>query len=274
MAHAPIPESAHTRVEALSQAAGGKSDKNRYIKTKSKNKSKREFDHLFLAQELFHQPPSLSSSMPTTAVPPVASPSPPATTQAVPPASPLQYAVYPAESATPAPASGTSASGSRVRTPAPDTAKSKRVRPGTTAIWSLKMSPDGNYLASAGQDGVVRIWQVVSGGEEREAVIAASAMSREQTASHTETKTQDGKGKQQKAKMTEKDRRNTQTSTASRDVCCPISTYKADHQTDAAASQVTTMPVFAHEPLHEWTGHTSDILDLSWSKVRTPMLVL
>lgn len=27
-------------------------------------------------------------------------------------------------------------------------------------------------------------------------------------------------------------------------------------------------PVFRSEPTHEYTGHTADVLDLSWSKVR------
>ena len=37
------------------------------------------------------------------------------------------------------------------------------------AVWSLEFSSDGRYLASAGQDGKVRVWGVISSTEDRDA---------------------------------------------------------------------------------------------------------
>jgi WD40 repeat protein len=37
----------------------------------------------------------------------------------------------------------------------------------TGAIWAMKFSKDGKYLAAAGQDKVLRIWQVLGSKEDR-----------------------------------------------------------------------------------------------------------
>ena len=34
------------------------------------------------------------------------------------------------------------------------------------------------------------------------------------------------------------------------------------------------MPVFREKPTREWRGHSSDILDLNWSKVSSTLLLL
>ena len=43
------------------------------------------------------------------------------------------------------------------------------------AIWALEFSKDGKYLAAAGQDRKVRVWEVISNPEEREAAIREDA---------------------------------------------------------------------------------------------------
>jgi WD repeat-containing protein 44 len=83
-----------------------------YLKVKSKNKRDREFDRLFLAQEI------------------------------------------------------------RWRD---DVAKASQSKPGKgekqdqDAIWALAFSLDGKYLAAGGDNGVVKVWSILSSEEEREA---------------------------------------------------------------------------------------------------------
>lgn len=84
----------------------------------------------------------------------------------------------------------------------------------TGAIWAMKFSLDGRYMAAAGQDKVVRIWQVLSSKEER------TAHEREE-----------------------------------------------DVAGEGSPGVRLNAPVFRSEPIHEYVGHTSDVLDLSWSKV-------
>ncbi|CAG8446899.1 2224_t:CDS:2 [Ambispora leptoticha] len=88
----------------------------RYIKVRTRNKDVKEFNRLFLAQELF------SSSSP--------------------------------------------------RTPRFD-------QPGEDggAIWTMKFSKDGKFLATGGKDKIVRVWAVISSDEEREHFLEGSGTS-------------------------------------------------------------------------------------------------
>jgi WD repeat-containing protein 44 len=82
----------------------------------------------------------------------------------------------------------------------------------SNAIWAMEFSKDGRYLAAAGQDKKVRVWEVMSTTDEREA---------EEKLSET-----DNEG--EKVKL--------------------------------------NAPVFKSKLVREYDGHTSSILDLSWSK--------
>ncbi|KXJ88674.1 WD40-repeat-containing domain protein [Microdochium bolleyi] len=81
------------------------------------------------------------------------------------------------------------------------------------AIWTMEFSKDGRYLATGGQDRIVRIWAILATPGDRRAYEANESQS--DTQGH---------------------------------------------------NQRLSAPVFSSEPLQEFSGHTGDILDLSWSK--------
>nr|CAG8437200.1 8891_t:CDS:10 [Entrophospora candida] len=123
----------------------GRQTRPQYIKAKIRNKHTREFDHLFLAQELSSPKPSTECG----------------------------------------------------------------------AIWTMSFSKDGKFLATGGQDTVVRVWAVISSDEEREYFLGRNG--------------------------------------------------KKNAFDDVSGTKLGA-PVFREKPLYEYTGHTADLLDLSWSK--------
>ncbi|KAH8144942.1 uncharacterized protein LAJ45_11063 [Morchella importuna] len=144
----------------------------KYIRVRSQNKHKREFDQTFLAQELYRKHEEHPKS---------------------PNASKFNLSTA-SLSSIPAHKSG--------------------------AIWAMRWSKDGRYIAAGGQDKIVRVWQVISTKEER------GMHEKEEEAAGT------GSG----------------------------GVYSGGRGVRLNA------PVFRSEPIHEYTGHTADVLDLSWSK--------
>lgn len=92
--------------------------------------------------------------------------------------------------------------------------------------WCAQFSLDGKYLATAGADRVVRIWQVISTPEEREVVNSDIAGEDDESCSF-------------------RSRRNSMRRSRNGKVYAPV---------------------FLPFPVKEYYGHTADILDLSWSK--------
>ena len=91
----------------------------------------------------------------------------------------------------------------------PDVQANAASKSTSTAIWAMEFSRDGRYLAAAGQDKKLRVWEVISGSEDR-----------------------DGE----------------------------------DHDSSEENEVKLNAPVFKQRLLREYDGHTSSILDLSWSK--------
>ncbi|KAF3088300.1 hypothetical protein TWF569_001785 [Orbilia oligospora] len=144
----------------------------KYIRIRSHNKHTRDFNHVFLAQELFKNP------------------------------NPIKDARNVA---------GEGENGSAPTLPSIPMAKHK-----SGAIWSMKFSKDGKYLAVAGQDKIVTVWEVLCSEDDRR--------------EHEEEENTQG------------------------------------FDGGNSGGVRLNAPVFRAEPLREYTGHTADILDLSWSK--------
>ncbi|KAF3908594.1 hypothetical protein ABW21_db0209698 [Orbilia brochopaga] len=144
----------------------------KYIRVRAHHKSVKDFNRVFLAQELFKNPNPIKDSQ----------------------------------------------NGSAEDKPEASLPMAKHK---SGAIWSMKFSKDGRYLAVAGQDKIVTVWEVLS---------------------------------------SEEDRREHEIDEESQD---PGSGTPAGH---SHSGDRLSAPVFRAEPLREYTGHTSDILALSWSK--------
>lgn len=133
-----------------------------YIKVRSKFKAKRDFDRLFLAQELLCG---------------------------------VRRRIVRTES-------------NKLRR------KSSAAIDSSDTVWAMEFSKDGKYLAAAGADMVVRVWQVLSSPEDRQKAETPSS---------------------------------------------------ASFGENGPAERLNA-PVFHPQPVREWSGHGSTILDLSWSK--------
>ena len=98
-------------------------------------------------------------------------------------------------------------------------------------VWTMKFSPSGRYLASAGQDGIVRVWEV--------------------NRHRSGTSGRDG-GKDQQHE--EERGSNTMTSDSS-----------ATEATVASTGADTNLAVIFGKPHRTYSGHKQDVLDLAWS---------
>ncbi|KAI4091663.1 MAG: hypothetical protein L6R37_007698, partial [Teloschistes peruensis] len=150
----------------------------KYIRVRSHHKQQRDFNNIFLAQELYKEP------------------------------------IYEDNGKAPTINSATM-SVSSLAIP----------RHKSGAIWAMKFSKDGRYLAAGGQDKIVRVWAVIGSADER----SAHEMDEDAAGVDSGSVYTEGRGVRLNA------------------------------------------PVFRSEPTREYSGHTADILDLSWSKVKSSL---
>ncbi|CAN6615671.1 hypothetical protein TRVA0_006S01750 [Trichomonascus vanleenenianus] len=100
------------------------------------------------------------------------------------------------------------------------------------AIWCARFSHDGRYLATAGEDRVVRVWQVISSPKDRDPEGFENTSDEESVLGDRENFTR----------------------------------TKLHMLGSRRERKRAYAPVFKNAPIREYYGHTSDVLDISWSK--------
>ncbi|GAA5975698.1 hypothetical protein JCM21900_005554 [Sporobolomyces salmonicolor] len=208
----------------------GSVEKIRYAKVKAKGKSTKDFNKLFLAQELvIPRPPH-------------------------PARRPASFHEGDGDSTYSTDASIHSHSHS---TAGHDESSADQLgRKKQNAVWAVKFSDDGRYLAVGGKDGVVRVWEVLSTPEARH-----SAMHPPSSSAFPLSSDEASSPATPSSESPPLTRSQTYSSAPANGGSSGRKRSKDKEKTPAAI-----MPVFGSRPLWEFRGHEADVLDLSWSK--------
>lgn len=101
-------------------------------------------------------------------------------------------------------------------------------------IWTMKFSPDGQYLASGGEDGIVRVWRVTVADASSDYLAADGNFC---------SRLKEGK-----------------------------SSFRRKHSIHASVIFPDKVFQIDESPLQEFRGHSSDVLDLAWSNSNVSFL--
>ena len=127
---------------------------------------------------------------------------------------------------------------------------------GKPTIWCAKFSLDGKYLATAGADNVVRVWQVISTPEEREMYNFY-----QNTVVSPENSLADDL-----VSLKSKISANGISTHSTNSNHSPNSNHHTHNNNNNNNNSHVSAPVFLPFPVREYHGHKDEILDLSWSK--------
>lgn len=117
------------------------------------------------------------------------------------------------------------------------------------AIWVTRFSQDGNYMASGGKDGVLRLWKVIASPLERW---------------HLDFTEENIQALKNKAILL-KQQASPGSAAAPLPNCTGKDTHKNGHSFKTGISNLYA-PVFHPTPFSVFKHHTADILDINWSK--------
>lgn len=124
-------------------------------------------------------------------------------------------------------------------------------------VWTMKFSPCGRLLATGGQDAIVRVW----------ALVDAYTYFTDMRHKHCESKRSTGAGAGAASMEAHSDEGSTTAATESAHsgAAAAASAVSALSAPDSESPSPRDTP-FVSTALARFSGHTSDVLDLSWSK--------
>ncbi|GAA5884077.1 hypothetical protein JCM6882_002129 [Rhodosporidiobolus microsporus] len=267
-----VPVPVVERVDTRKSEKGKEKETVKVAKVKTKGKSTKDFGRLFLAQELFIPPAPPSSS--SSSSPPAYSFRPPTGSSASNGADPNAHAhggdtPIAADSASQhshAPTEdggGASTGGGGGGAAAAGASGGKK----KGAVWAIKFSDDGRYLAVGGKDGVVRVWEVLSNPSDRQTALHPQSPVSAAAAPSAPSGDSPPLGS---STLDSPPLSRSSMSTAPPPTAATPKKGGGDKDKDKDKEKervpVSVLPVFAHKPVREFRGHEADVLDLSWSK--------
>ncbi|KAL4554014.1 hypothetical protein LXL04_039873 [Taraxacum kok-saghyz] len=135
--------------------------------------------------------------------------------------------------------------------------KSQEIQAHNGSIWTIKFSLDGKYLASAGEDCLIHIWQVVSSDKKGDILF---------------DKQEDGNGNLNLLLMSNGSPEPTSLSNSDNLINVPEKKRRGRLSISRKSISLDhiivpdTMFALSEKPFCSFNGHLDDVLDLSWSK--------